>query len=667
MKRTVGFCVLLLTALTFSSEGVFADGPGKELFTDAPLSDELKDKQEEALLDSTIIRNRYVTIDFNYLAGEDYSRGADAVILNLFYDKSMTAVRERFERRGFGNRYTWFGRIEGVDYSQVIMVVENGVMAANVYLPDGSYQIRYVGREIHTINAMDQAAFPEEEPPISMDVELMDSAEPIPPEAADDGSTIDIMVVYTAAAASGGNILSEIQLAIDETNTSYLNSGINPRLRLVHIEQVTYSESGNIQIDRDRLRNPADGYMDSVHSLRDTYGADLVGLWVANGGGYCGIAYIMTTVSTSFENYGFMVVARSCATGYYSFGHEFGHIQSARHDWYVDPTNNSPYTYNHGYVYSPGQWRTVMAYNSSCFSCTRIPYWSNPDVLYGGVPMGVPEGQYHAADNRKTLNNTAWTVANFRQSAEYAYVLTDSYGYVWKLNEIDSSPRGKYLTGIVDIGNEERDVFATYLFSNSTLSMSVEEGSGVAFNSLYRWSGGGGSGAWISISPTPSYGTSTISLGADADLITNIGLKPGVAQNGSPPKALLKHSMADPYTLTDSFGFDWTLDVIDSNSTAIYLSGTVYTGDVENAVAIYLKSSAGVSQSGERGSGVPFNYNYRWTGSGGSGVWIELGPPAAHGHVQVAVPGSLDPDSDPVGIGQASGKEARLADPDSPR
>jgi hypothetical protein len=30
--------------------------------------------------------------------------------------------------------------------------------------------------------------------------------------------------------------------------------------------------------------------------------------------------------------------------------------------------------------------------------------------------MGVPEGQFQAADNRKTLNNTAYTVANFRQS-----------------------------------------------------------------------------------------------------------------------------------------------------------------------------------------------------------------------------------------------------------
>ncbi len=61
-----------------------------------------------------------------------------------------------------------------------------------------------------------------------------------------------------------------------------------------------------------------------------------------------------------------------------------------------------------------------MAYNTECsdhgFYCPRLQYWSNPDVLYEGVPMGVPEGSPYPADNRKTLNNTAYAVANFRVS-----------------------------------------------------------------------------------------------------------------------------------------------------------------------------------------------------------------------------------------------------------
>jgi hypothetical protein len=99
-------------------------------------------------------------------------------------------------------------------------------------------------------------------------------------------------------------------------------------------------------------------------------------------------------------------------TGYYSFGHEFGHLQGARHDTYVDSTM-TPFSYGHGYVYLPGLWRTIMAYNNACsvfgMDCTRLQYWSNPTVPYGGQPMGDSFAQ-----NYVVLNNTALAVANFR-------------------------------------------------------------------------------------------------------------------------------------------------------------------------------------------------------------------------------------------------------------
>ena len=76
-----------------------------------------------------------------------------------------------------------------------------------------------------------------------------------------------------------------------------------------------------------------------------------------------------------------------------------------------------PYPYAHGYTYTAAAspWRTVMAYNDACAAvgkyCTRIPYWSNPSISYGGVAMGNA-----TADNQQTLDNTAYTVANFRNS-----------------------------------------------------------------------------------------------------------------------------------------------------------------------------------------------------------------------------------------------------------
>jgi hypothetical protein len=339
------------------------------------------------------------------------------VELNLFNDASFTVFLERVKPAASGN-YTWFGRIADREHSQVILVVNETGVTGNVRFEGSLIQIRPLGDGLHVVKELNPIPLAEDEcatRPEDIGQPAFDAAGL--PRSPDDGSSLDIMVVYTPAAANGSaDIGAEIQLAVDETNQSYLNSGIDTQLNLVHTAQVNYTESGDAYTDRNRLQDPADGYLDEVHALRDTYCADMVSLWVEYLNA-CGVAYIMTSVSTSFENYAFMVVRRpNCATGYFSFGHEFGHLQSARHDWTVDSTNYSPYTYNHGYVDPGDSWRTVMAYGNACSGCTRIPYWSNPDVLYFSQPMGIPEGQYQAADNRKTLNNTAFTVANFRTS-----------------------------------------------------------------------------------------------------------------------------------------------------------------------------------------------------------------------------------------------------------
>jgi hypothetical protein len=394
-----------------------------QLFSDVyvSLTDELQMKQAQERQDPTIIRSRYVHVSFDYL------KEAKPIVLNLFNNVSVTAVQERVERRS-GSSYSWFGRIDGMKHSSVVLTVENGNIAGNITINGEFYQVRPAGDRIHSIRQIDQSAFPDEDcaPPIEeQSTTDLETRIVIPTSKYDDnGSIIDVMVVYTQDAANASfNINAEIQLAVDETNQSYINSLINPRIRLAHSAQVTYTETGNISTDVSRLKNPSDGYMDEVHTWRNQYKADMVALIVENGGAYCGIAYaIMSTVSPSFEDKAFCVVDRGCATGYYSFGHELGHLQSARHDWYVDPTNNSPFTYNHGYVSPMNNWRTVMAYRNACGNCARVQYWSNPDVLYGGLPMGVPEGNFNAADNRKTLNNTAYTVANFRQSDVVTFV-----------------------------------------------------------------------------------------------------------------------------------------------------------------------------------------------------------------------------------------------------
>ncbi|UKE49131.1 hypothetical protein KHA79_15030 [Xanthomonas translucens pv. cerealis] len=50
-----------------------------------------------------------------------------------------------------------------------------------------------------------------------------------------------------------------------------------------------------------------------------------------------------------------------------------------------------------------------MAYDGSV-DCPRLNYWCNPNISYGGVPMG----NALTADNQRVLVNTKATVAAFR-------------------------------------------------------------------------------------------------------------------------------------------------------------------------------------------------------------------------------------------------------------
>ena len=181
------------------------------------------------------------------------------------------------------------------------------------------------------------------------------------------------------------------------------------RINLVHVAEVAYSEAGfDFAQALYDLQGTSDGEIDNVHSLRNTYGADLVVMIVEGNYQYCGIGFLMTSgPSTSFAPYAFTVVARNCATGYYSFAHEMGHNMGSHHDH--NNADGALYPYSYGYQDPTNAFRTIMAYNCAS-GCPRVNYWSNPDVQYGGRTTGIAD----YADNHRSLNNTAATVAAFR-------------------------------------------------------------------------------------------------------------------------------------------------------------------------------------------------------------------------------------------------------------
>jgi hypothetical protein len=383
-----------------------------DLFSDQSIGMGLDYRDGNRVLRSSTVKINPDVIE----AMEGVEKGHDLSSIHLsmtfFFETPMVAVFKRWERVS-PTSLALIGYIHGIPGSEVLFVTKGSMMTGTITLPGQLFQIKPVENVIHELQEINPKSYPEHLEPIPVPAEQGFSTLDFP--FPDDGTQIDVMVVYTAAArdAAGSTtaIESQIDLAVVETNQGYANSGVTQRIRLVHKEEINYSESSfDWNTALNRLQNTTDGYMDNVHALRDTYHADVV-VMIVSANNYCGLGYLMQTVSPSFAAHAFCLVSQDCATGYYSFAHEMGHNMGAHHDRATGGAG--AYEYSHGYQSPDQAFRTIMAYNCPG-GCQRINYWSNPEVIYNGQPTGILYTDPNSADNRRTLNNTVFTVANFR-------------------------------------------------------------------------------------------------------------------------------------------------------------------------------------------------------------------------------------------------------------
>lgn len=303
------------------------------------------------------------------------------------------------------------------DPNNSVIIVRNGDKLTGTIRSNGElYSLRPLRSGGHALVRVDEAKMPADHPAAEYkrlfeqatnarlrslrDTDAVETAQGI----AKANAVIRVLVAYTPSArTASGDITGLINLAVAETNQGYTNSGVAITLQLASTVAVTYTESGSFSTDLSRFRGTTDGYMDSIHTTRNSTAAD-VGVLIINNSSSCGLASGIGSSATT----AFAAVHYSCATGYYSFGHEIGHLQSARHDPATDPST-TPYAYGHGYRSPTSAWRTIMAYACSN-NCARINYWSNPAKTYGGQAMGTTATSH----NQRVLNNTAATVSAFR-------------------------------------------------------------------------------------------------------------------------------------------------------------------------------------------------------------------------------------------------------------
>ena len=228
---------------------------------------------------------------------------------------------------------------------------------------------------------------------------------------------IDVLVAYTGDARRAaedvfGDVELLIDLAIAETNASFRNSNVWVEINLVDTMHVTYNETAQ-GMSRPysrmvmELAARGDVYLRRVHTRRNREDADIV-ILIVDQDQSCGRA---AAISAEAET-AFAVVHWDCATGYYSFGHEIGHLLGARHNPESDPTD-TPFSFGHGFRFeSPGNgWRTVMSYDCPNFECPfRLPYWSSPL----NVVSGTPAGDSNLRNNAQVWAERAEEVAGFR-------------------------------------------------------------------------------------------------------------------------------------------------------------------------------------------------------------------------------------------------------------
>ncbi len=234
-------------------------------------------------------------------------------------------------------------------------------------------------------------------------------------------TVIDLMILYNQdfAARYPGNALStRLNEFIAMANQAYIDSQINITLRLVHSEEVLYNNANSNSDALDALTYGT-GVFSNVHTLRRSYGADLVMLirpYDTDSHSGCGMAWLNGYGGYDISLYadkGFSVVSEGTDGYYYcddfTFAHELGHNMGSHHDR-EHASDMGAYYYSYGYGETWGNaFGTIMSYYSP-----TLGYFSNPDISRcNGQPCGIAVTEINSANNALSMNNTRAQVAAF--------------------------------------------------------------------------------------------------------------------------------------------------------------------------------------------------------------------------------------------------------------
>lgn len=381
------------------------------------------------------IRSRVVDFDVYALRGagrrvEERPR----LELRLFDDLAVSLEVRKFEENG-DNRFTVEAVVPRMMGSFATITVMDSVVSGFLSLPGfGEFTIRGENGRLR-ITHNDPSLMPAcgvgpEHGHGLAAADLRRLADEPQPISTAETTIVKLFVVFTPEAAqeAGGafQLFTDVQNAVATTNAVLNNSLVNVQIKLVWFTGVDYEECNEedppihpdcMALDLTLLAAGA-GPFEEVHEFRSTLCADLVMLIVTYGastGEPAGIARLFgpPPLSATYYTNGFSVVDVNALAGF-TFAHELGHNFGAAHDHAQGGGGTFPYAHGHRFngqsvTLTDPLWITVMSYAPG----NRCPHFSNPNVLFDGVPTGIPAGMPFAADVALTITNTAPYVSAF--------------------------------------------------------------------------------------------------------------------------------------------------------------------------------------------------------------------------------------------------------------
>jgi hypothetical protein len=556
MKRLALLLLLIAAAsppgFLFHAAGAGAQSPTgpRRLFDPAGAEKSVAAASDDrAQAQTAVVREQEIRVNFGTVG--DFA-GARELSLPLF-GLSYTAVRS--ESEGFvaspGGGLVWRGKIYGPGAwsGDVTLSVKGRALSGLIYSPEAVYEIIPQKESGHLLVQLDQSLFPPcggalptgaapetaaNDAAATSSASFASPGAAVAAAAADDGSRIDVLVVYTAAtrAALGGTTQAEAfaQAATETTNTAYINSDIHTRLRLAGTLEVNYAETNDLPAALGWAISNA-----TINAARNTARADLVAFIVETANGDCGVAKLMSRsgLGPGFSVSSYSVTSRRCAVGNLTFAHELGHNQGCQHNpENGGPPEHSSYPYAYGH-YVDHTFRTVMSYSDPCTPpnfCPRVAHFSNPSVNFNGVPTGVADER----DNSRVINNTAAIVAQFRESAVGDPPPNDNFANPAPLGGAAGIFTGTNNGATKEPGEPDYGFFRTGGVSVWFTWQAPSNGSttvttvGSTFNTVLTVYTGGGFGGLTFVGQNhfmdPAAGTSSVTFNASAGTIYRISV-----------------------------------------------------------------------------------------------------------------------------------------------